>query len=64
MIWNETAIKYVHDRMCNKYKPWECKKCPLERWSGCQVEIMIDEVKEWANKNIPKEVIKNVSRKI
>ena len=63
-MWDEAQIKYAATRVCNKYKPWNCCKCPLARWNVCNLGIMIDEVKEWANKNIPEEVIENVSRKI
>lgn len=52
MIWDESMIKYAHQKMCNKFRPWECGKCPLKRFNGCQVGIMINEIKEWARKNI------------
>ena len=25
----EGQLKYIHDRMCKKYKPRDCDKCPL-----------------------------------
>ena len=58
MVWNEIVIKYVHDRMCRKYRPWNCSKCPLEKWKGCKVGIMINEMKDWAKDNISEDVIK------
>ena len=56
-MWNETVINYVHDRVCRKYSPWECSKCPLEKWNGCKIGLMINDLKEWAEKNISKDVI-------
>ena len=57
MIWDEAMIRYATDRMCRKYSPRECHKCPLERWSECRVVIMIEEVKKWADSNIPEDVL-------
>ena len=59
MIWTEGMIKYAHDRLCTKYRPWDCHKCPLEKWEGCRIGIMINELKEWGEKNILPEVLES-----
>lgn len=55
MIWDENMIKYAHDRICAKYQPRECNKCPLERFNGCKVGIIINEIKAWSKDNIPEQ---------
>ena len=52
MIWDENMIRYAYDRICTKYRPRGCNKCPLERFNGCQVGIIINEIKEWSEANI------------
>lgn len=54
----ESQIKYIHNKMCNKYRPWECSKCPLEKLEGCKLGIQIDIVKEWARKNVSEDAPK------
>jgi hypothetical protein len=61
MIWTENTIKYVHDRLCTKYRSWDCKKCPLERWDGCRIGLMLNELKDWAEKNISEDVLRRKS---
>ena len=58
----EEQLKYIHDRMCAKYRPRNCDKCPLSKWrNGCQVGIMINVIKEWAKDNISEDILRRKS---
>lgn len=60
MMWTEKTLKYVYDRLCTKYKPRDCTLCPLEKYrGGCHLGLMIEALKEWAEKNISESVLKS-----
>lgn len=57
MIWDEAMLKYAARRMCDKHRPWDCEKCELRKHGGCQLGILIDTVKEWAEKHLDLEMV-------
>ena len=58
MIWDEAMLKYAARRMCDKHKPRNCNGCDLKKKTGsCKFGFGIDVVKEWGEKNIPKDVL-------
>lgn len=60
----EEHLKYIHDRMCAKYRPRDCDKCPLSKWrNGCQVGIMINIMKDWAKNNIDSRILEEKNGK-
>lgn len=60
----EEQLKYIHDRMCAKYRPRDCDKCPLGKWkNGCQVGIMINIMKDWAKDNIDSRILEEKNGK-
>lgn len=58
LIWDEAMLKYAARRMCDKHKPRNCNGCDLKKKTGsCKFGLGVDAVKEWGEKNIPKDVL-------
>ena len=54
----EAQLRYIHDRMCKKYRPRDCNQCPLSKWkNGCHVGIMMNVMKDWAKDNIDERIL-------